>query len=98
MEAWLDRIRDRHVVSVQAARPRSTTTRPVQRTKRGLGAGIKRLSEYLRTGQLELLERLKRLEQASSRCVPSDGGTQSAGQTENSFGTIPDDFTGFEAS
>ena len=35
--------------------------------------------------QLELLERLELLEQASLRCVQSDGGPRSAGQTENSF-------------
>jgi hypothetical protein len=35
--------------------------------------------------QLELLERLELLEQASLRCVQSDGGLESAGQTENSF-------------
>jgi hypothetical protein len=43
-----------------------------------------RAGEIFRVEQLELLERLEPLEQASLRCVQSDGG-QSADQTENSF-------------
>lgn len=33
--------------------------------------------------ELELLKRLEPLEQAPLRCVQSDGGARSAGQTEN---------------
>jgi hypothetical protein len=55
------------------------------------------LARFSASKQLELLERLKRLEQAplverlepleqtSLRCVQSDGRPQSAGQTETSF-------------
>ena len=45
--------------------------------------------------QLKLLERLKRLEHASSRCVQREEGLNPQVKG-NFFPTIPDDFTGFE--
>jgi hypothetical protein len=48
--------------------------------------------------QLELLERLEPLEQSSLACVQTDGGPQSAGQTEKILSGDTDDSTGFEAS
>src|SRR5262245_10867881 len=64
LEVQSDRIRDRHVVSVQAARPGSPPPGQSQRAKHVLGAGTKKSSKCLRAGQLERLEQLKRLEQA----------------------------------
>ena len=43
------------------------------------------LERLERLEQAPLVERLEPLEQASLRCVQSDGGLESAGQTENSF-------------
>src|SRR5215472_3268979 len=91
MEVWLDRIRDRHIVSVQAARPvhnRQPGSTSKARARRGHQKviGITPCWRNLRPPkQLELLERLEPFELASLMYVQSDGGTQSAGQTENSF-------------
>ena len=60
MEVWSGRIRDRHVVSIQAARPGPPPPGQSQRAKRALGAGTESF------GQLERLDRLKHLEQLVS--------------------------------
>ena len=49
------------------------------------GKRLELLEQLERLEQPPLVERLEPLEQASLRCVQSDGGPQSAGQTENSF-------------
>jgi hypothetical protein len=54
------------------------------------------LERLKRLEQAPLVERLEPLEQASLNCVQSDGGPRSAGQNGRFFPTIPDDSTGFE--
>ena len=97
VEVWLDRMRDRHIVSVQAAQPGPAPPGQSQRAKRMLGAGTKRRSERFRAGkQLELLERLKPWNRLFSWNgwdhwnkllfgLFSDGGPQSAGQRKILF-------------
>jgi hypothetical protein len=66
MEVWSDRVRDRHVVSVQAAWPDPQPPGQSQRAKRVLGTGVIRVFACWRVprrqNNLELLEQLELLE------------------------------------
>jgi hypothetical protein len=94
-------MRGRHVVSVQADRPGPSPSGQSQRAKFVLSAGTKSLSECFRPGKrLELLERLKRLEQAPlvERLEPLEPWIEARRSNGKFFPIIADDSTGFEAS
>jgi hypothetical protein len=85
VEVWSDRIRDRHIVSVQVARPGLSPPGQSQRAKRVLGAGTKSLSECFRAGNdWNYWNGWNHWNRLLLVCQ-SDGGPQSRGQTENSF-------------